>query len=227
MGRTLCQYWTRHFSLSVKPLDPIWVRRLTRQKSIFKNCSIVDTIGTESSVISIILIDLLRTKYWYGYHFDQEKILNNPSSFTVKWSTSKWCQKYSIIFNLITVYQPKHGQVEPNKTLICNKTAYQGKYSLFQYSLSVDLKSLWKFSVCLQFYRIIGEKSIISNLFKKKLTDKIMCLTWTSRKLRGQKNELTRKGTLSPSMRLLPLGTRTELLGYSVGVFTNEIESYS
>ena len=167
MGRTLCQYWTRHFSLSVKPLDPIWVRRLTRQKSIFKNCSIVDTIGTESSVISIILIDLLRTKYWYGYHFDQEKILNNPSSFTVKWSASKWCQKYSIIFNLITVYQPKHGQVEPNKTLICNKTAYQGKYSLFQYSLSVDLKSLWKFSVCLQFYRIIGEKSIISNLFKK------------------------------------------------------------
>ena len=226
MGRTLCQYWTRHFSLSVKPLDPIWVRRLTRQKSIFKNCSIVDTIGTESSVISIILIDLLRTKYWYGYHFDQEKILNNPSSFTVKWSASKWCQKYSIIFNLITVYQPKHGQVEPNKTLICNKTAYQGKYSLFQYSLSVDLKSLWKFSVCLQFYRIIGEKSIISNLFKK-ITDKIMCLTWTSRKLRRQKNELTRKGTLSPSMRLLPLGTRTELLGYSVGVFTNEIESYS
>ena len=40
-----------------------------------------------------------------------------------------------------------------------------------------------------------------------------MCLTWTSRKLRGQKNELTRKGTLSPSMRILPLRTRTELLG--------------
>ena len=109
----------------------------------FKNCSIVDTIGTWSSVISVILIDLLRTKYWYGYHFDQEKILNNPSSFTVKWSASKWCQKYPIIFNLITVYEPKHGQVEPNKTLICNKTAYQVKYSLFQYSLSVDLKSQW------------------------------------------------------------------------------------
>ena len=28
-------------------------------------------------------------------------------------------------------------------------------------------------------------------------------------------------------MRLLPLRTRTELLGYSVGGFTNEIESYS
>ena len=40
-------------------------------------------------------------------------------------------------------------------------------------------------------------------------------------------NELTRKGTLSPSMRLLPLGTRAELLGYAVGDLTNEIESYS
>jgi len=52
-----------------------------------------------------------------------------------------------------------------------------------------------------------------------------MCLAWEKKV--WQRNELTRKGTLSPSMRLLPLRTRTELLGYSVGGFTNEIESYS
>ena len=84
--------------------------------------------------------------------------------------------------------------------------------------------SLWFLSVYWQFRRISNDKIHDFGLVLK-ITDKNHVSGL--RKKVWQRNELTRKGTLSPSMRLLPLRTRTELLGYSVGGFTNEIESYS
>ena len=41
-----------------------------------------------------------------------------------------------------------------------------------------------------------------------------MCLAWMSRKSRSRKIQPAGKGTLSPSWSLLPLGTRTELVGW-------------
>ena len=45
--------------------------------------------GLNPDVISVILTDLIQTKYWYGYHFDRKKILNKTGSFKIKFIKRK------------------------------------------------------------------------------------------------------------------------------------------
>ena len=86
----------------------------------------------------------------------------------------------------------------------------------------LNSKSLWSLQMYWRFYRIFI--ILIHNTgFILKMTDKIMCLVSTSRELRWKERTSGRRD-FKPFFSVLPLGTRSELLGRRLFEgLTNEI----